>query len=131
MAPCGAACGTELQQRWAAAGGEALQAVKLVPQRGGEGKLLQVVWAKLTWGCWVHTGSHRAPETLSTTKHSRARLRLADRDSCFLPLGQLDRSSCRSAPLCRFWETLCPTFPNRSSVSLRLLAGPHCHWARI
>lgn len=46
--PCGTARGVELQQGWVAAGGEALQALKLVPQRGRERELLQVVWAKLT-----------------------------------------------------------------------------------
>lgn len=68
----------------------------------------------------------QSPGTLSTTRLSSMRLRLADGDSCFLPLEQLDRSSCRSAqscflaPLRRFWGTLSPTFSNISSEGLRL-----------
>lgn len=54
-----------------------------------------------------------APETLSTTRHRRMRLRLADGDSCFLPLGQLDRSSCSSARRHRYaTEVLRDSLPN-------------------
>ena len=126
--PYGMTCGEEFQQGCrvcAAEDREALQALMLVPQRGREGGLLQVRWAKLNWECCIHTGSHRAPGTLSTTRHSSMRLRLADGDSCFLPLGQLDHSSCRSAQCGLPASYLgsggrCPTFPKGSSAGLRL-----------